>query len=295
MLHTIAPAKLNLYLHVTGRRADGYHMLDSLVGFADVGDRLTLEASDQFSFVLDGPMAGALQDEDQSNNLVVRAVHALGMALNKKPDFKITLTKNLPIASGIGGGSADAAAALRLMAAYWGMAPNAPMLYEIAGSLGQDVPCCLTADSCYFEGIGDRTSFAPELPYCDIVLVNSNESVVTPKIFAARKGEFSAPAPRLHKPLEDVDALVSYLAPLRNDLAAPAMELCLIIKPVLENLESQEGCLLSRMLGSGATCFGLFADRGMAKQAMSQIHRRHPEWWVVQAHTPIKSPVVMEL
>ncbi|MGE0109162.1 MAG: 4-(cytidine 5'-diphospho)-2-C-methyl-D-erythritol kinase [Bdellovibrionales bacterium] len=282
MLQSFAPAKINLYLHVTGRREDGYHYLDSLVTFASVGDRVTLEEADQFSFVLDGPMAAALKKADQSKNLVVQAAYALSDMLGRPLDFKLTLTKHLPVASGIGGGSSDAAAALRLIAAHVGMAPDAPMLHKVAASLGQDVPCCLAATSCYFEGVGDQTSPAPSLPHMDIVLVNPRKSVSTPAIFKAREGGFSKPAERLSKSPATLEELVAHIAPMSNDLMAPAMALCPPIRAVMENLEAQEGCLLARMSGSGATCFGLFRDRGAARQAMAHIHKVHPEWWVVQ-------------
>lgn len=291
MLQTHAPAKLNLYLHVTGRREDGYHLLDSLVTFASVGDRLSLEKANDFKLIMEGPMAAGLSGEDCEKNLAVRAARALGAEMGRRLDFQLTLTKNLPVASGIGGGSTDAAAALRLIAAYWGLAPDAPVLYRIAASLGQDIPCCIAATNCYFRGIGDVTEDAPDLPHADIVLVNPGRALPTPSVFKARSGAFqSAYRPLLVSP-SNVAELAEWLADSQNGLSEAAISLCPAIATVLDELDAQEGVLLSRMMGSGATCMALCADRGAARQAAAKLYQAHPDWWVVPAFLPARTRV----
>ncbi len=285
MLETLAPAKINLYLHVTGQREDGYHFLDSLVAFTNVGDFLRLEPAASFSFEMKGPMAALLAHEDSENNLAVRAARILAKTLGKPLNLRLTLTKNLPVASGIGGGSTDAAAALRLLAAHWRMPPDAPLLHEIAASLGQDVPCCLAAQSCYFQGIGDIITPAQALPLTHAVLVNPNRAVPTPAVFKARQGGFTLANP-LASPPSTPAALASALAERTNALTEAACSLCPAINDVLAALQAQPSCLLARMSGSGATCFGLFEDRGAAKQAAAALHQEHPDWWVTAAFLP---------
>ncbi|MFA6279619.1 MAG: 4-(cytidine 5'-diphospho)-2-C-methyl-D-erythritol kinase [Bdellovibrionales bacterium] len=285
MLETLAPAKINLYLHVTGRREDGYHFLDSLVAFTNIGDFLRLEPAASFSFEMNGPMAAALAQGDHENNLAVRAARILAKTLDKPLNLRLTLTKNLPIASGIGGGSTDAAATLRLLAAHWRMPPDAPLLHDIAASLGQDVPCCIAAQSCYFQGIGDITTPAQDLPLTHIVLVNPNQALSTPSVFKARTGAFTPANPLPITPQTPTE-LASLLAARTNGLTEAACSLCPEIKDVLAALQAQPDCLLARMSGSGATCFGLFADRGAAKQAASALYKEHPSWWVTAAFLP---------
>ncbi|MDD3181777.1 MAG: 4-(cytidine 5'-diphospho)-2-C-methyl-D-erythritol kinase [Alphaproteobacteria bacterium] len=285
MIETFAPAKINLYLHVTGRRADGYHFLDSLVAFTNIGDKVRLEPADSFSFEIEGPMAAALRGQDPESNLAVRAVRLLASELNKPMKGKLTLTKNLPIASGIGGGSTDAAAALRLFATREGMPPDAALLHSIASSLGQDIPCCLAAQTCYFRDIGNVTDPGPELPLTHIVLVNPNQSLPTPSVYKARTGGFSASA-QLEAVPQTTHELVEMLTARSNDLTQAAMSLCPVIGDVLTVIAGQPDCLLSRMSGSGATCFGLFADRSSAKIAAMALYSAYPDWWIAQAFIP---------
>lgn len=285
MIETFAPAKINLYLHVTGRRADGYHYLDSLVAFTNIGDTLRLEPSDSFSFAIEGPMAHALREYDPETNLAVRAVRLLASELNKPLTGKLTLVKNLPTASGIGGGSTDAAGALRLFASREHMPPDAALLHSIAASLGQDIPCCLAAQTCYFRDIGNVTDPGPALPLTHIVLVNPNQSLPTPSVYKARTGGFSAPS-QLTKVPETAQELATMLAERSNDLTQAATSLCPVIHDILDALAQQDDCLLARMSGSGATCFALFPDRSSAKQAAASLYQTHPEWWVIQAFIP---------
>lgn len=285
MLETHAPAKINLYLHVTGKRADGYHLLDSLVTFTNIGDRVSLEKAEEFKFTIDGPMGGALSRHDPKENLIVRAAQLLAQKVEKELDVHINLTKNLPLASGIGGGSTDAAAALRLLAIHWGMAPDARVLHEVAASLGQDIPCCIAAQNCYFRDIGNVTDPGPKLPLTHMVLVNPGHDLPTPSVFKARTGSFS-PAHQLEAEPQTPEELSEMLSARGNSLTEAAVSLCPSIQDVLTALEDVQGCLLSRMSGSGATCFGLFADRSAARQAASELMTAHPTWWVVPAHIP---------
>lgn len=288
MLTTRAPAKINLYLHLTGLRQDGYHYLDSLVAFTNVGDTLSLQEQDGFDFVIDGPMAGELAAFDPESNLVVRAAHILARTLEKQLNLKLTLTKHLPIASGIGGGSTDAAAALRLLATHWKLSLSSPMLQDIAATLGQDVPCCLSAETCYFRDIGDKTDPGPDLPLTHIVMANPGMALPTPSVYKARMGAFS-PVSRLEFFPETPEELAQALATRNNDLTGAAISLCPSIKEVIDQLAAQPGCLLSRMSGSGATCFGLFTDRGEAKSAAAALMKDHEGWWVVPAFIPAES------
>ncbi len=279
MLTTFAPAKINLYLHVTGRREDGYHLLDSLVAFAGAGDVLSLEEGGPFAFRMEGPMAASLSGEDSEKNLVVRAARSLAAALERPLDFGLALTKNLPVASGIGGGSADGAAALRLLAHYWDVAADAPLLYQLAAKLGQDVPCCLAGEPCYFRGIGDRTEKGPPLPETPLLLVNPNKPLPTPAVFQARSGPFqdkAAPMPLV----QNAQELAAVLAVRENGLTRAALSLCPEIEEILSAIGGQKNCLLARMSGSGATCFGLFPSHETVKEAAETLFKTHPEWWI---------------
>jgi 4-diphosphocytidyl-2-C-methyl-D-erythritol kinase len=278
-----APAKLNLYLHVLGRRADGYHELDSLVAFADIADTVSVRPAEGLSLAIDGPFAPSLAAEPASDNLVTRATRLLAESIGRSdPAVAITLTKRLPVASGIGGGSADAAAILRALARLWEIGADHPSLHPLAARLGADVPVCLTGRPAYFGGIGDIIDPAPPLPSCAVVLVNPGIPLSTPAVFRARTGPFS-PAARLvgdaHPP--DAAAFAELLAKRHNDLTAPAQSLVPEIGTVLEALSATSGCLLARLSGSGATCFALYADPVLARAAAAELTRAQPGWWIV--------------
>ncbi len=277
-----APAKINLYLHVVGRRATGYHDLDSLVMFATEGDVLTvraLPAGEALRLSLDGPFADALLNEPMANNLVVRAALAMAGQLGRSPALAITLTKRLPIASGIGGGSADAAACLRALCRLWHHPEHAPELLALAAGLGADLPVCLKGRAAYFGGIGDRLDPAPLLPDCPAVLVNPGVQVPTPTVFRNRAQIYTAPA-RLETPPTDVAALAEALSWRRNDLTEAAIAVAPVIATVLRELEATEHCLLARLSGSGATCFALFPDTAAAASAARALAAAYPGWWV---------------
>jgi len=279
MIVETAPAKINLYLHVTGRRADGYHLLESLVAFADVGDVLTIEPAGRFVLDITGPFAASLRDEPVASNLVTRAAHALAHRLGRTPDVLVTLDKRLPVASGIGGGSADAAAALRGLARLWGLAVADPILWEVARSLGQDVPVCLASRPAYFTGIGDATRPSAGLPAFHALLVNCGTPVPTPDVFRRRSGPFTPPLSD-DLPTTDRDAFLRLLADRRNDLTSAATTLAPGIAEVRHALEECPGARLARMSGSGATCFALFDDGGRAEAARLRLLDLHPEWWI---------------
>ncbi len=276
-----APAKLNLYLHVLGRRADGYHDLDSLVAFADIGDTITVstESSGPFTLDIDGDQADALVRDPWENNLVWRAATRLSDAVGRRLPARIRLTKRLPVASGIGGGSADAAACLRALCRLWDLSPEDPTVTAVALSLGADVPVCLVGRTARIGGVGDRLALVLGLPASPLVLVNPGVAVPTPAVFGALAGRFS-PAGEPLISSADTKALVAQLRSRGNDLTPPALSLAPAIGTVLEALAAWPDCLLSRMSGSGATCFGLFADVDAARRCADDLSARHPSWWV---------------
>ena len=268
-----APAKVNLFLHVTGRRADGYHLLDSLAVFGPAADRLSATPSATLSLTLAGPFGTTLAAE--ANNLVLRAARALALATGRAAGAALHLEKHLPVASGIGGGSADAAAALRLLNRLWDCGLDADALARLATPLGADVPVCVASRPARMQGIGEVISAAPILPRCGLLLVNPRVPVATPDVFQARCGGFSQAA-ELPLGWDDVANMTQDLARLENDLEAPARVLCPVISEVLAALGAAPGCLLARMSGSGATCFGLFAT---ASEAVAAAHVLPPDWW----------------
>jgi len=266
-----APAKVNLHLHVTGRRADGYHLLDSLVVFPPVGDELTMAGDDEAALTITGRFAAALTADP--DNLILRAARRFGAVMQREARYRFHLVKSLPVASGIGGGSADAAAALRLIARAW--ACDVPE--GLALALGADVPACIASIPARMSGIGEVLEPAPELPPYGMVLVNPGVAVSTPAIFKVREGTFSPPA-ILPRGWDDAAAMAQDLARLSNDLEAPAIRLQSVIAESLAAIRAQPQCLLARMSGSGATCFGLFPDAAYARQAAARLSREG--WWV---------------
>ncbi|GBQ49874.1 4-(cytidine 5'-diphospho)-2-C-methyl-D-erythritol kinase [Acetobacter ghanensis] len=279
-----APAKVNLYLHVTGRRADGYHLLDSLVVFAGAGDvlhyqpgptPLQLEITGRFGRALDSSAAGA-------DNLVLKAARALQELCGTQAHVqggRLVLEKKLPVASGIGGGSADAAAALRLLDRAWNVQASRADLLKVAETLGADVPVCLLSQTTRMEGIGENLTPAPHLPECGMVLVNCGQAVSTPEVFRRREGDFlpRATMPDGWSSLADV---VTFLKQQGNSLEEPACVVCPPVGHVLADIAGQDGCVLARMSGSGATCFGIFATPQAARQAADRLEDAHPAWWV---------------
>ncbi|MGF1629895.1 MAG: 4-(cytidine 5'-diphospho)-2-C-methyl-D-erythritol kinase [Kiloniellaceae bacterium] len=273
-------AKINLTLQVTGRRANGYHELESLVAFADVGDRLQLEKSGALTLTVEGPFATAL--DGAGDNLVLRAAQVLAAHTGAPAGAVLTLTKNLPVASGIGGGSADAAATLRGLARLWRLDLPPAELEALALSLGADVPVCLRGGAAVMSGIGEVLQPVPALPPLWLLLVNPGVAVSTPAVFAERQGAFSQVAePRL--PPLGLAAFIDWLTVRGNDLEPPACRLAPAVAAVLADLNAMPDCLLARMSGSGATCFGLFENESAAHAAAAAVALQHRDWWVVPA------------
>lgn len=276
VLRELAPAKVNLYLHVTGRRADGYHLLDSLTGFTEFGDKLEVVPADSLTLTLEGTYASSLSAQDNS---VLKAAELLREYGKMSPGAAITLHKRVPVAAGVGGGSADAAAALRLLKRFWSV--NIPQgdLEVMALILGADVPACLHCSPLYMQGIGERIEQGPSLTGMHIVLANPGRPLKTPEVFAAYKGPFSTPA-RHPAAFATPAACAEFLGKARNDLEAPAIKLMPEIAVVRDALSSQKDCLLARMSGSGATCFGLFASATAAQAAASALTAQQGTWWI---------------
>ncbi len=276
-----AHAKVNLYLHVVGRRNDGYHLLDSLAVFAGAYDLLTAEPAPglNLALTLGGRFGAGLGREPTGENLVIRAARRLQQALGVATGVALRLDKSLPVASGIGGGSADAAAALRLLARHWAAAGSLDRegMQALALALGADVPVCLAQRPARMRGIGEVLDVAPALPPCALVLVNCGLAVPTPVVFGARAPGFREPA-TLPAAWSDAAAMAADLTRLHNDLQPAAIALCPPIADVLAAIAAQPGCLLARMSGSGATCFGLFAWPEQADAAAVVLAR--PDWWV---------------
>ena len=280
-----ARAKINLYLHVTGRRGDGFHLLDSLFVRVGLADRLWLSHAEADSLEVSGPFAGALATEDAGDNLVMRAVDAVRRKVDHAGAFRVHLEKNLPVASGIGGGSADAAATLKAMARLIGGSEH---LDTIAQTLGADVPPCLSEQPILVSGIGEIVQTAPQLPEAAMVLVNPGKPLATPQVFGARAGTFTAPNPLVVAP-GGFDDLVGELERRSNDLETPACRLEPLIADVLDAMRGQQGIELARMSGSGATCFGLVRTLDQALEAAARLQALHPDWWIVATEMVTKA------
>jgi len=280
-----APAKLNLYLHVTGRRDDGLHRLDSLVVFADIGDRLDVAAADALSLRVTGRFGEALGDTASDDNLVMRAARLLKQEAGLAEDrgAAISLEKRLPVAAGLGGGSADAAAALHGLCALWRISPGDDDLARMAIALGADVPVCLASRPSFVGGVGEVLDPAPALPEVHVALVNPAVALSTASVFAALKVNHAARAGRFDVAPRHAAGLAAIVSARGNDLEAPARKLCPAVDDVLTELGRQTGCLLARMSGSGATCFGLFETAAAAAGAVRTITDRRPDWWAVSA------------
>jgi len=281
-LSAFAPAKINLFLHVGPLGADGYHPLCSLMTFADVGDRISIAAADQPSFEMDGPFAALLQG-DPGDNLVSRAARLLAQkARGPQPPFRLLLTKALPIAAGLGGGSSDAGAALRLIRNALQLPFDDDALCEIAMELGADGAACFTARPMIAEGRGEQLTPAPQTPILDAVLVNPRVPCPTGAVYREydRLGVGGADRPALPDAFEDVEEVAACLAFCRNDLEQPAINLAPGVGECLALLRSQPEVLLARLSGSGATAFALCASDIEAEGLAAQVSALRPAWWV---------------
>lgn len=266
-----ARAKVNLCLHVTGQRGDGYHLLDSVVTFADVADILTFKPAENLTLTIDGPFADGLSGDD--DNLILQAARCFA----NPAGAAIHLQKNLPVASGIGGGSADAAAALQGLSQLWNCAlPDAAAQL----SLGADVPVCVIGETVRMQGVGEEITPISSLPALPTILINPGVAVSTPSVFKAL-------TKKNNTQIGAGETSLAWLSAQRNDLQEPAISIAPVIAKVVTKLE-QSGALLARMSGSGATCFGVFGTKEKAQAAAAKLSEQHPDWWV-QATTLSRS------
>ena len=273
----MACAKVNLTLRITGKRPDGYHLLDSLVVFASVGDMVTVgpSTSGKIEFAVSGRRARGIPTDN--SNLVVKAAEALAARAETPVSARMHLDKQLPVAAGIGGGSADAAACLDLLNDYWSLGLSSADLAEIGLRLGADIPACLAGRPVRMTGIGDVLTPLPALPSMGILLVNDGTDCPTGPVFGARAGAFSAARP-LPEAFQSQADLIAFLEQDQNDLEAPAMALHPSIRTVKETVAALPGCSMARMSGSGATIFGLFPTRIAAQEAGQKLHEE-TGWW----------------
>jgi 4-diphosphocytidyl-2-C-methyl-D-erythritol kinase len=279
-----AHAKVNLCLHVLGRRADLYHEIDSLAVFAAAADTLLAEPAPALTLEVEGRFAAALGAAE--DNLVLRAARALAAAAGVDAGARLRLVKRLPVAAGIGGGSADAAAALRALDRLWGLEFGPARLGAIAAGLGADVPVCLGVQPARMGGVGQRIGPAPVLPCFGLLLANPGIALSTPAVFAARRGPFDPPAD-LPGSWPDAAAMAAGLARCRNGLEAAAIALCPPVARVLEVLGRLPGARLARLSGSGASCFTLFDDDRAAARAAVLLAQDQPGWWVASGRAPV--------
>ncbi|MBR1248331.1 4-(cytidine 5'-diphospho)-2-C-methyl-D-erythritol kinase [Bradyrhizobium sp. AUGA SZCCT0169] len=279
-------AKVNLTLRVVGRRTDGFHDLESVVAFADCADRLTLTPGSDLTLQMSGPLAQACGEA--SDNLVLKATHLLAERVPGLKSGSFTLDKVLPVAAGIGGGSADAAAALRLLAKLNGLSLDDERLREVALATGADVPVCLASRACDMTGVGD-TLTPLSLPIMPCVMINPCVPVPTKDVFKAlglRSGELLVGVTDVFRGIDwpeagaSVEDWVEVLAASTNDLEAPAMRIQPVIGEVIAALNATNGAWLARMSGSGATCFAIYENTADAGRAAEKIRREHPGWWV---------------
>ncbi len=277
-----ARAKINLFLHVGDKRADGFHPLQSLAVFPEAGDMLRVEKAPSLSLGLEGPFAASLSGE--GDNLVLRAAKALAPKFGQ--GAKLTLTKNLPVASGIGGGSADAAAALRALSSLWDLNLSQDRLMAIAAELGSDIPVCVASEPRWMEGRGEILSPLVSLPHLPMLLVNPNVPVPTKDVFGALQSRSGATMTLPPGRFRDMAGLLRFLDASKNDLEEPAKRIQPVIGEVLTALLALPGALFARMSGSGATCFALFPDDDCCQRAAKLLSAAHAGWWIAATSVP---------
>jgi 4-diphosphocytidyl-2-C-methyl-D-erythritol kinase len=274
-----APAKINLFLHITGKREDGYSLLQSLVAFTEYGDEIQVAENSELSLEIAGEFGHELATYDVKDNLVIKAAIALQEYINKPLGAKIKLVKNLPIASGIGGGSSDAAATLRALCELWRIAISDGELLEIAIKLGSDVPVCLSGNTALMSGIGEEVKEVDLQGKTYIVLVNPNIHLSTAEMF----GDFWKNPSLTAKNFELNEFSIQELANEKysNSLQPIAISRLPIIGEIINELRTSENCVAARMSGSGATCFGLYYDKISAENARKKLQRLYPQSWCI--------------
>lgn len=292
-LQVFAPVKINLFLHVTGKRDDGYHLLDSLVCFSDIGDTIVFEEADSFSFHVEGPFSRSFtaQEKDasaRSSNIVVKAVWALGNVADKSRDFRMTLKKQVPLGAGIGGGSSDAAAVLWALSEWWGLPPAPSYMMPLMLELGSDVPACYACQTTRMQGIGEHLMDAPDIPELPILLVQPGKPCPTADVYKHYDGKFVRAAVVPDR-FESTEHFIDILQSSENSLTESALRVVPDIACVLDSLRRQKGALFSRMSGSGSCCFALFKTDEDCLNAAEAIVKDHPTWWV--RHGTIGRPV----
>lgn len=272
----LAPAKINLFLHITGKRNDGYHLLQSLFAFADYGDEIRIEESNNFSLAINGPFSDSILSEE---NLITKSVTALENHTGRRANCKIRLTKNIPVGAGLGGGSADAAATIKALIDFWDIKVPDKKIDNIALSLGADIPACLYNRPCFVEGIGEKIIPINSFPALPAILVYPNKGCSTTEIFDRYN---LSPSKIITPPenLNDKQQLMEFLKKQKNDLTATAIDHIPEINNILDEIKNQKGCLISRMSGSGSTCFGLFETKEDSENAVQNIKKNNPGWWV---------------
>lgn len=285
----LIPAKINLYLHITGKRQDGYHLLDSLIVFTDICDEVTIEKSDTFSLEISGEFAHLVENNEK--NIVARAAKTMAEECGKNCNIAIKLVKNIPVGAGLGGGSADCAATILLLNDLWQAGFAMQKLMEIGLKLGADVPVFLGKKAAFISGIGENLQPIEALPELYAILVYPDKPLATKDVFSAVIPDQNG----IHQPdnflpnKADVpllgnkyskDNILSFLQHKHNDLEDSAISLLPEIKDILEGLSVLEGCELARMSGSGSTCFAIFRDKIQAESHINYISQRHPEHWV---------------
>lgn len=277
-----APAKLNLFLHVVGRRTDGYHLLETLFVFTEAGDELTVAHADGLSLVIEGAYAGVLAGEAQ-DNLVLRAARALAEAAGlRNAGARLVLKKNLPVAAGLGGGSADAAAALRALNRLWELHWPLERLAEIGGQLGADIPACVYSQPMWGQGIGTElfpTRLTEALP---VVLANPGVPLATPDVFRKYAGMGQGFTAELSAHTTSLQPTLAWAAGLANDLEGAARACLPLLDDVRDTLARQDGVRLVRMAGSGPTWFAAFEDKAQAELAARALRQCRPNWWVAE-------------
>lgn len=276
-----APAKINLFLHITGKREDGYHLLQSVMVFVDVGDELEFSPHDTLFLDVEGPFAGDMPEPN--DNLVYKAAQMLAAEYKTHIRGTVKLTKKLPVASGIAGGSSDTAAALKGFVKLWGLPDERDRVHKIAQRLGADVPACMIAKPVWAEGIGEKLMPLPDMPQLHFVLANPMVPTPTPEVFGRFRNKFS-PQIQFSGRRKSAQEWIADIKLYRNDLTDAALEVTPEIKAVLQALQGTQNCHAARLSGSGATCFGVYDSAEAAIAAVSQLKQQYPRWWVVPAN-----------
>jgi len=290
----LAPAKVNLFLHIVGRRPDGYHLLESLFAFADIGDKLTLKEAKDISFKVSGPFKEICQRAgcDGEGNLVFKAATELAKISSGK-GAEITLEKNLPLSAGLGGGSSDAAAVLKGLQILWNTEVDEDALFKLALDLGADVPACLLGGPCFVAGIGEKITPLEEFEDLEVVLVNPKRPLSTPQVFKSFMEANRPFTPPLGLTPDINESQERLITETHNDLQGPAIALTPEVAKILGALEGCDGNVLARMSGSGASCFGIFENHGQSEKATAWLAREHPNWWVAETRLSKRAPFLL--